>query len=36
MEKEIEKFQSLNQESCDHASVEEWATWCEGEESWME
>lgn len=36
MEKALEEFKIKNQEACNEASVELWAAWCEGEESWME
>ena len=35
MEKmDFELIKELNREECELASVEDWASWCEGEEGW--
>lgn len=36
MEISIEEYKKINREECQETSAEMWATWCEGEESWME
>ena len=32
--KDLEFIRERNKSECESASVEEWASWCEGEEGW--
>ena len=34
MEADFEMMKALNKETCETATIEEWAAWYEGEESW--
>lgn len=33
-EKDLEFIREHNKSECESASVEDWASWCEGEEGW--